>query len=231
MALASVVMLGLALPGQAAIVEVFTDRSLWTGSLTNVQTADFNEVLSNGTFQVYNTAAGYDPAGILKFIGQAGAGFELVRQQVTPGENRLRGPIWYAGDPAMNRQILAQIAADATGFGVDISSSISGVSFEILVMQGDGTETRNVTTGTAGQASFFGVTTDSVITSVTIRMTGPAPVSGETEFYLDNAATGDFSEEEPPIEPSEVPETSTYIYGATGLLLLAWTRHRRPSTN
>ena len=117
------------------------------------------------------------------------------------------------------------LSAAARGFGIDISSSIEGVSYEISV---DGTVVVPTVPVVAGTTPvFFGLRTDSAIAQIVIRAIGGA--TNGTESYFDGAAIGEAQVEEPP-PPSETPEPSTIIFLGTGLALLAWTRNRRSAS-
>jgi hypothetical protein len=229
-ALASVVMISLAGTSQASVVATETNRVTWAGSLTTVVTQDFNEAIT-GPFapvaQTYNTSGGY-PSGVLTFLGEFGTtpSYQLKRLD-EGGEIRLVGPVW---DVAVNDPRLVVLLSNAaTAFGIDIGSSVAGITYQFKVVQVSGTDfvTMPAAAPVSPSMSFFGVHTDSPILRIEIRMFSGQVDGGfdPEESRFDNAATGFFLAGDP--EPSETPEPSTIIFLTTGMSALAWTRYRR----
>jgi len=232
MAAASVAMIGLAVPMNATVLGTFNDRTAWSTSLTGVTTADFNETMASGTYQLYSNATGYT-SGVLNFLGlstlpnpsnPSSQTYELKR--FDDGTAKwLVGPSWV--NSSQDTRLVINLSNAATAFGIDIASSVAGISYQITVLS-PSPEAFTVTSAPLAPATtFFGVRTDAAISQVVIRMVSSSsghPVNGD-ESRFDNASTGFFSAATAP--PSETPETSTIIYGATGIFLLAWTRRRR----
>ena len=225
-AAASVVMISLAAPMQATVVATYNNRATWEGSLTAVQTVDFNETMASGgnTFQSYSNSGGYtDPSSILRFLGPnqinptISSHYELFRTTLSPsGARVLRGPTW-GGGAGDERLVINFLATAAKGFGIDIASSVAGITYQFTV---DGVAvTPTVVAGTT--STFFGLRTDTNISQIIIRAVGPP---NTTESYFDNASIGALGGGDP---PPEVPEPSTMIFLTTGLSALAWTRYRR----
>ena len=107
-----------------------------------------------------------------------------------------------------------------TAFGSNLFSySSAGMSFSITV---PGATQQLVNTSATAPATFWGVTSDTPITSVDFQLQGTTPTSNSVAF-LDNFIYGTASAGPP---PDQTPEAATLLLIGSGLIGLACFRKR-----
>jgi hypothetical protein len=213
-----------AVPSEASVLGVYSDRPTWSGLTTGRVDIDFESLgLAPGGYS--NHSAGLTIGAATFYGNQHGSPFLWATNPNGGGDDfgsdtMLRGPYYYP-----NSYLLISFSSMVTSFGLDLMTSMSsGQSFEIFL---DGVSAGVYATASNPTRTFFGIRTDTPIAQIRIDL-----VSGtltQTTGLFDNVAIGLASlggGGDPP--PGETPEVSTVIYTGIGLSLLAWSRRRHP---
>lgn len=213
-----------AVPSEASVLGVYSDRPTWEGLTTSRVDIDFESLgLAPGGFA--NHSAGLT-IGDVTFTGYQHGGSFLWATNPNGGlddfgsDTMLRGPYYFT-----DSYLLISMATTVTSFGLDLmTSGPDGEDFEIFL---DGASVGVYTTQSSPTRTFFGVRTDTPIAQIRIHLASGSLTS--TTGLFDNVAIGLASLSGgggPP--PGETPEVSTVIYMGIGLSLLGWSRRRHP---
>lgn len=208
--IAAITLTLLAAPAGATFVNTYTDRTAWTAAAGVVTTIDFNGLAS--TTSPYTTAylSGITIDGVT-FVSYDGDGNPNL---MAYGASSAAGN-WGSGDylrggyaPGYLQATIAGSGSTAIGF--DLMSFSAGKTITVTFSSG---EVRSIATSALPNRVFFGVISDTPITSV--RYAGN---SGFT--LLDNFSY---------LQAEETPEAGTWLLGGLGLAFLAAARKLRPS--
>ncbi len=199
----------------------YTNLASWQAATSGDQTIDFSGKANGKAIQDYSDSTGVVYPDV-QFIG------------ITPNGNALDVSdtsimSWYSfgtGEALMEPMnsttgvpfIHVVFTTPVTAFGSDLFTfSNTGMNFGITVL---GTQYTAATNTTAPPA-FWGVTSDTPISSVDFTLQGTTPTGGSVAF-LDNFRYG--SQSSAPPDPT--PEAATMLLIGSGLLGLAYLRKR-----
>ena len=203
-------------PAYSTIITQYTSLASFDAASSGDLTADF-EALTPG---YYSTASGVSIYPNVDFIGynslpapylqvvdttgspyyDFGTGNALMQDMTRPNSN---SPLPY---------IQVNFTTPVTAFGANLfSNSPRGTSFAVTVL---GTQ-YTVATSTSAPATFWGVTSDTPISSVDFALVGTSPTGG-TWAFLDNFTYGTAGPDQ-----TETPEAATMLLIGSGLLGLA----------
>lgn len=194
-----VVLLAIA-PAFGSVVAVYSDRASWESSLggATFDLITFDDVLAGD----YSTSAGLTVDGI-SILGLNGASYDLSVGNFCPGPSVYcwnSGALAYQSSTGETMVITPPGTVRATGF--DLMTGSTAYVVTVDVSSGGGTE-YYVPTFTSPARAFFGITTDSAITSIQI--------SGPGLRLVDNIETAD---------PTQTPEVMTMLLIGAGLIVL-----------
>jgi hypothetical protein len=194
----------LAAPAGATLIQTYPDRTAWTAAAGGVMTADFNSLAPGD----YSAGVTQETVGFTNFNG---AGAPVALTVLAPGGapgnwnsgNYVRGGY----SPGYILATLPGIGATAIGF--DLATQNSGQVVQVTFSTG---EVVNVGTFTAPTLAFYGVVSDTPITSVRF--------AALTNSYtlLDNFSYS---------LAAETPESGTVLLGGIGLAVLVLCRRWR----
>lgn len=181
------------LPGFATIT-TYSDRATWTGNITPVIIIDFEGIAPIGTAADLSTPAGIDINGI-KFTGIYSAtvySLRVANLPTVPGYNWGSGAVML-GDEYYNkfeRKIHVILPTPIYAFGVDVmAGSTQGVPLTVRI---NGSTNYLVNTFAAPRRGFFGIISDTPITTIDIVNTpGTIPI-------IDNFTTAILGAPQPP---------------------------------
>jgi hypothetical protein len=198
----------LAAPAGATFLNTYTDRTAWTTAAGAPLTIDFNGLASTTSPYTTEYLAGITVEGVtfISFDGEGKANLFAYGAASAAGN-------WGSGDYLRGGYapgyLLATISgAGSTAIGFDLMSFAAGKTIQVTFTGG---EVRSIATSAAPNLAFFGVISDTPITSVQF--------SGNGGFtLLDNFSY---------LETEETPEAGTMLLGGAGLALLAAARRLR----
>jgi len=212
------------LPAHAALI-TYTDP-LSFAAAANLTTIGFEGlgVAPNGSI-TYNNSTGLVISGV-QFIGERTASTYALAV-VNPGNNTtyydfgsgagLKGPD-YNVSPGFVPLIHIILPSSVTAFGVDLMTlSPNALTYQATVL---GTNI-SVTTANRPTRTFFGVTSDTPISSVDLTLTGTIQANG-SQALIDNVQFGS-------ADPPPVAEGCTLLLIGSGLGLLGFFRKRLQS--
>ena len=208
-------------PAYSMVLTTYTDLASWQAATSGVQTITFTGN-SPGTITTYNDATGVAYPDV-QFIGIANIGYSLDVVDTTTfswysfgtGEALMQPMNRGASDPVP--YIHVTFTTPVTAFGSDLFTySSTGMSFGITV---PGTPQYIVSTSATAPATFWGVTTDTPISSADFTLPG-ATSSGGSIAFLDNFRYGTAQ------APTDTPEAATLVMIGSGLIGLAYMRKR-----
>jgi hypothetical protein len=220
-------------PAYATVV-TYTDLASWQAATSRVLTADFEGLTPGGPITSYNTATGVSSYPNVQFIGLSSSGSNLLDVEDTSYVAWAAFRNFGTGDALsqlMDRPsngsplpyIHVVFSTPVTAFGSDLfTSGPNALSFAITVLSTPYT----VTTNPLPTPAFWGVTSDTPITSADFTLQGTTFNGGSHEF-LDNFRYGTAQAQGP---PPDVPEAATLVMIGSGLIGLAYMRKRNKPT-
>jgi hypothetical protein len=215
---------GLALaPAYSTTITTYSNQATWEAATSaGYQTVTFTGLAPAGGSTSYNSATGVTADGV-DFIGYSSAGVSDVQVIDTSSVS------WYndgTGDaliesasPSTSSSPLPYInivlPANVTSLSLDLwTASSPGMSYSITVAG----NTYTVPTVSGNTETFWGITSDTPITSIQLDVPASTPSSG-TQALLDNFSFG-------ADDMSAAPEAGTYLLIGSGLIGLVILRKR-----
>ena len=206
-------------PAFSTTLTTYNDLSSWQAATSGDQTITFAGKASGGAIATYNDSTGVAYTDV-QFIGIVNIGYSLDVSDTSimswysfgTGEALMQPTNRNAGDPVP--YIHVTFTTPVTAFGSNLFSySSTGMSFGVSVLGTNYT----VATNSSAPPTFWGITSDTPITSADFTLQGTTPAGGSVAF-LDNFQYGT-AEAGPP--PPDVPEAATFLMIGSGLLGLA----------
>ncbi len=201
----------LAAPAGATFISTYTDRTAWTAAAGVVTVIDFNGLASTTNPYTTEYLGGITLDGVT-FVSYDGAGNPNL---MAYGASSAAGN-WGSGDYLRGGYspgyLLATLpGSGSTAIGFDLMSFPAGKTITVTFSSG---EVRNIATLAAPNRVFFGVITDTPVTSIQFAGSGAFTL-------LDNFSYASFA---------ETPEAGTWLLGGVGLAFLLAARRLRPKT-
>jgi len=222
----STLILGVALafvPAYSTTITTYSSEASWeAATAAGFQTVTFTGLAPSGGVTNYYSASGVTASGV-EFIGYNSAGTSDIQVIDTSAFT------WYndgTGDALLESvspssttaplpYINIVLPANVTAIGLDLwTASSPAMSYSITVAGNQYT----VPTLSGNTEAFFGITSDTAISSMQLTVPAATPSSG-TEALLDNFSFG-------AEDMSAAPEASTYLLIGTGLIGLVILRKR-----
>jgi hypothetical protein len=222
----SILSLGVALglaPAYSTTITTYSDQASWAAATAaGYQTVTFTGLATPGGATNYYTATGVTTDGV-EFIGYNSGGTSDVQVIDTSAFS------WYndgTGDALLQSlsrpnsssplpYINIVLPANITAIGVDLyTTSPQALSYTITVAGNQYT----VPTFTQPTLAFWGITSDTPITSLQLTLAG-STYNGGSEALLDNFSFGT-------ADMSAAPEAGTYLLIGSGLIGLVLLRKR-----
>jgi hypothetical protein len=215
---------GLALaPAYCTTITTYTNEASWAAATTaGYQTVTFTGLAPSGGVTDYYSATGVTNSGV-EFIGYSSTGVSDVQVIDTSAVS------WYndgSGDALLESAspqtsssplpyINIVLPANVTSLSLDLwTASSPAMSYSITVAG----NTYTVPTVGGNTETFWGITSDTPITSIQLDVPAATPSSG-TEALLDNFSFG-------ASDLSAAPEAGTYLLIGSGLIGLVVLRKR-----
>lgn len=224
---AGALLLNLCVPSFAAQITYINDRAGWTAATNLTSTITFNT--ANGSYTP--PAAGgtslvnsltIESILIQNLLGATVQFFSINDSAFqTPYNNWGSGVVLRGTDSNATQGSTFKITLPGgiTSFGIDL---MLGAPANFTVKVNGTTLGSTVPTFTSPSRAFFGVTSDTALS--TIEFVSPLNNSP----FLDNLSYGVVATAQPPVQGAETPEASTLLLCASALLVLA--RYRRRSS-
>ena len=210
-------------PAYATTITTYSDPTSWGNATTpGYQTVTFTGLAPSGGVTDYYSATGVTASGV-EFIGYSSAGVSDVQVIDTSAVS------WYndgSGDaliqamsPSTSSSPLPYInivlPANVTALGMDLwTASSPAMSYSIVVAGNQYT----VPTLGGNTEAFWGITSDTPISSLQLTVPAATPTSG-TQGLLDNFSFG-------ASDLTAAPEAGTYLLIGSGLIGLVILRKR-----
>jgi hypothetical protein len=220
----SILFAGFALiPAYSTTITTYSDPVSWAAATTpGYQTVTFEGLTAPGTVTNYFSATGVTSDGV-EFIGYSYAGvsdIQVIDTSISSYYNDGTGDALIqtmnrpnAGSPLPYVNIV--LPANVTALGLDLwTASSAAMSYSITVAGNQYT----VPTVAGNTVAFWGITSDTSISSLQFTVPGSTPTSG-TDAFLDNFNFG-------ASDMSAAPEAGTYLLIGSGLIGLIVLRKR-----
>ncbi len=210
------------LPAHASII-TYADSTSFNAAATGLTSIGFEGQALTNNIKAFNTSTGYLVAGV-DFVGYLSAsaysltvidgGYASPYFNFNSGAS-LASPQYNGGPGApFIPFIRVSLPANVTAFAVDLMTvSPNALTFQVA-LQGS---TFNVATANRPTRTFFGLTSDTPISSIDFTVAGTS-LSGGTYGLLDNFEFG-----------GQTPEPGTFLLIGGGLIALGLFRRRLQS--
>jgi hypothetical protein len=210
-------------PAFSATLTTYNSQASFNAALTSGVLIDFNNLVAVTNGQAdYSTAAGLTQSGV-NFVGVNGSGNYLIATRSDGnanydwGSSTLLSLPYYWGSAASYLTITLPSNTTAAGFDLMTFSPQAG-SFTITMPADLGGGTYVVNTANRPTRSWFGITSDTSISSIQIAVNGVNPVTHVGSIpLLDNFKFGAAAE-----QPADTPEVATFILIGTGLAAMRY---------
>jgi hypothetical protein len=212
------------MPAYCTTIVTYNNPTTWQAATSaGYQTVTFEGLTAPGTGTFYTSPTGVTASGV-EFIGYNSAGVSDIEVFDTSSVS------WYndgTGDALLQPTSVANIyssplpyvnivlPANITSLGLDLwTASSAGMSYSITVAG----NTYTVPTLTGNTEAFWGLTSDTPITSLQLTVPATTPNAG-TQALLDNFSFG-------ASDLTAAPEAGTYLLIGSGLIGFVLLRKR-----
>jgi hypothetical protein len=213
-------------PVYATTITAYSSLTNWQAATSSYQTIDFEGLTPPNTGTQYPSGVSPNGTGV-QFIGISGqSSIQVIDTNLSPWYNFGTNDALMedmnranAGSPLPYIHIVLPSAVTALGMDL-FSVSPDGLTYTITVA---GTQ-YTVATNARPNTAFWGITSDTAITSVDLALQGTT-YNGSSHALLDNfrfGAAGGAG------NMSEAPEAGTYLLIGSGLIGLMLLRKSRP---
>jgi hypothetical protein len=211
-------------PAYSTTITTYSDPVSWAAATTaGYQTVTFTGLAPSGGDANYTTPSGVTSSGV-EFIGYSSAGVSdvaVVDTSAYPYYNDGTGdalieaasPMPSSSSPLPYVNIV--LPANVTALSMDLWTTNSAAMSYSITVAGN---TYTVPTVGGNTVAFWGITSDTPITSLQLDVPAATPSSG-TQALLDNFSFG-------AAELSAAPEAGTYLLIGSGLIGLVILRKR-----
>lgn len=210
-------------PAYATTITTYSDPTSWAAATTaGYQTVTFEGLTAPGTVTNYYSASGVTSDGV-EFIGYTFAGVSDIQVIDTSISSYYNDGTGDAVIQSMNRPnsssplpyINIVLPTNVTAFGMDLwTASPAALSYTITVAGNQYT----VPTVNQNTETFFGITSDTPISSLQLTLASSA-YNGGSDAFLDNFSFG-------ASDLTAAPEAATYLLIGSGLIGLVILRKR-----
>lgn len=215
------------LPAYSSTITTYSSLTDWQAATASYQTLDFEGLTPPNSSTPYNS--GISPAGTgVQFLGYSGStAIQVIDTNLSTWYNfgtndavlqDMNRP--NSGSPVPYIHIVLPSAITALGMDL-FSVSPDGLTYTVTVA---GTQ-YTVPTNARPNTAFFGITSDTEITSLDLTLQGTT-YNGSSHALLDNFRFG--SSGGGVANLSEAPEASTYLLIGSGLIGLMLLRKKKP---
>lgn len=215
-------------PAYSTTITTYSTLASWQAATeTGYQTVTFEGLTPSNTETPYNSASGVTASGV-EFIGYNSAGTSDIDVVDTSGSN-FTWYNWGTGDALLQSldrpnsssplpYIDIILPANVTALGMDLwTTSPQALNYTITVNGNQYT----VPTSTQPTLAFWGITSDTPITSIQLTLQGTT-YNGSSNELMDNFVFGTS-------DLTAAPEAGTYLLIGTGLIGLVAIRKRLSS--
>jgi hypothetical protein len=226
----SILVLGSALAvasAYATTITTYNDPTAWqNATAAGYQTVTFEGLTNPGGATTYNSATGLTASGV-EFIGYTSSGVSdgtVIDTSAFPWFNDGSGDAFLQGTDRPNAAsplpyINIVLPANVTSLGMDLfTTSPQALNYTVTVAG----NTYTVPTFSQPTEAFFGITSDTAISSLQLTLAGTTFNSG-SQALLDNFSFGGASGGS---DVTSAPEAGTYLLIGTGLIGLVLLRKR-----
>ena len=204
-------------------VTTYTDLASWQAATSsNYQTVTFEGLTPADTSTYFNTASGVTADGV-QFSGYTSSGNPSVQVIDTNVST------WYnfgTNDALMQDMNRPNSGSALPYIQIVLPAGVNSVSFDLFSVSPNGLPVQitvngvnyTVPTNSCPNTAFWGITSTTPITSITITLLGTT-YNGSTHLLLDNFRFGS-------MEDTAAPEASTYVLIGSGLVGLVLFKRR-----
>ena len=208
-------------PAYSATITTYSDPNAWAAAANGLQEVSFEGLAPSGSENTYNTSTGVTQDGV-EFVGYtstAGSYYIYVIDTTAPQWSQYYG--FGTGDALalnMNRPtsgsalpyIQISLPSPVTAFSMDLfTASPNGLSYTVTVA---GTP-YTVATGAWPNPTFWGITSDTGISTITLTLQGTV-FNGSSYAFLDNFQFGTAGVG----QVGQAPEAATFFLIGSGLI-------------
>lgn len=203
----------------ASATTIYSVRVDWLAAVTSPYTATFEGLPAGAAPVNYYSSNGYT-SGPVNVVGYGESGNYVLRNQHGNASSWYNWGTGAVLESAMNygsTRLRINVSGSPTAFGLHVMTFLPGQSVGISI--NGGPETVVTTSSNKAAPTFWGITSDTAISTVDVR-----PLTMSTAVLIDNVATAMAAGQAPP-ELENVPEASTALLAAGGFLFLGlWRR-------
>ena len=198
---------------------IYSVRADWDAAVTSSYTAGFTGP-AVGSQVNYHTASGYT-AGPINVVGYGEGGIYYLRNRndaTASPFNWGTGAVLESSINYGSTRLVVTLSGSPSAFGLNLMTVGGGAPVALSI--NGGAEITIPTSSVRTAPTFWGITDDSAINTVALR-----PLATSTALLIDNVAAA-MAIAAPAAE--EVPETSTVLLAASGLILIGIWRRTMP---
>lgn len=200
------------MPAYSATITTYSNLSAWQAAVSGVQTDNFEGLAPAGSYTAYQSGIFQNN---VEFLGYTGGetGVADTSSGTFSWANFGTGE---AGFVTGDTSVAITLPSSATGFGISLFTGPAALTYGVTVLG----NSYSAPTFSAPTPAFFGVTSDTPFTSLSLQVP-----SGATYAFFDNFSWG--TAQATGGTGSQAPEAGTFLLIGSGLLALAVTRRRK----